>query len=122
MGTADHNGRFRALADSTVGIVITRYVVPPIIAALAGLATLVLHNLDASITEVRQQAKDANQTMWNAIQKTNEATTSTHEAVEVLIQKFESYQAARSDEIGNIKGELSDHEVRLRTLEQTHTR
>jgi len=112
-----NGGRIRSLSDSTIGIIIARYVVPPIIAALVGLGTLVLHNIDAAIEQIRSDSKSDTSAMWSAIQRTTDGMNSTREAVEVLIEKFGNYQAAHSAENDRIKSELADHESRLRSIE-----
>lgn len=112
-----NGGRIRSLADSTVGIVIARYVVPPVVAALVGLGTFVLHNINASIDQIRSEVKSDTSAMWSAIQRTSDGMNATHEAVQVLIEKFANYQTARSTEQDGLNKELADHESRIRTLE-----
>ena len=100
-GEPQTNGtRLRTLADNTLALIVARYVMPAILGILGSLMVFYL----------QQNAHSTNKAIDGLI--------STHEAVEVLISRFDGERASRNEEITGLNKMINDHETRIRVLER----
>ena len=117
---ANGNGgrdRLRAAADSTFAIIFARLMMPAALAVIGTLMIMVLRGVESSVNEVKQAGEKTTASLWSQIDKVNAATASTHEALEVLISKFDSLQTSNRAAFDALNGRLGDHEARIRGLE-----
>ncbi|MGH7247351.1 MAG: hypothetical protein ACREH9_04525 [Pseudomonadota bacterium] len=101
------NGRMRVAAESTLGIIVARFVIPGLIFIMGTLGSVVLYGLADRISALDDSTRE---TAAKAIE--------VHEEISVLASKFDASQTIRRDEIATLRATLLDHEGRIRALER----